>query len=205
LPPLLWFAAALLPMVISQVVRLHQTEPVWWLLCDYTGRCGALLVLAAIPAAREVAFSAGRPKIANWEVAAWILFLFIFDLLVDGWIGEHSPTFLNLRLGTYPVFAGPLRLFDLTAGIALVAFHEEVIFRQCAHHVFSRYAGEGLSLVILTSILFGAYHWWAGIDGCLSATVFGIGAMVFYLRSKALTPVILLHYIVTFRLFASPL
>src|SRR5712672_1907068 len=45
----LWFMAALIPMVASQVVRLQQLDPAAWIAWDYAGRLGALAVLAAIP------------------------------------------------------------------------------------------------------------------------------------------------------------
>ena len=49
----LWFAAAFVPMVGSQLLRLQQSDPLVWAACDYAGRLGALAVLAAIPAARD--------------------------------------------------------------------------------------------------------------------------------------------------------
>ena len=41
----LWFVAALVPMVLSQIVRLEQSDPATWIFWDYAGRLGALAVL----------------------------------------------------------------------------------------------------------------------------------------------------------------
>src|SRR5436309_3433485 len=56
IPAPLWFVAALVPMVVSQIVRLEQSDPATWIFWDYAGRVGALAVLAAIPSGRIVAF-----------------------------------------------------------------------------------------------------------------------------------------------------
>jgi len=49
----LWFFAALVPMVASQIVRLRQSDPAAWIFWDYAGRLGALAVLGTIAAARN--------------------------------------------------------------------------------------------------------------------------------------------------------
>jgi hypothetical protein len=48
-PAPLWFVAALVPLVMSQIVRLEQSDPATWISWDYAGRIGALAVLGAIP------------------------------------------------------------------------------------------------------------------------------------------------------------
>jgi hypothetical protein len=56
-PAPLWFVAALVPIMASQIVRLEQSDPATWILWDYAGRIGALAVLGAIPSARTVAIN----------------------------------------------------------------------------------------------------------------------------------------------------
>ena len=53
--PSFWFITALVPMVASQLVRIHLADPAAWIFWDYAGRIGALAVPAAIPSARLVA------------------------------------------------------------------------------------------------------------------------------------------------------
>jgi membrane protease YdiL (CAAX protease family) len=48
---------------------------------------------------------------------------------------------------------------------------------------------------VVTSILFGAYHWWTGIGNIIEAVLIGILLMLFYRRSAALWPVVLGHYV----------
>jgi hypothetical protein len=68
IPAPLWFVAALVPMVVSQLVRLQQSDLAAWIFWDYAGRLGALAVLGAIPAARKVAFRHERLRITGLEL-----------------------------------------------------------------------------------------------------------------------------------------
>jgi uncharacterized protein len=77
----------------------------------------------------------------------------------------------------------------------LVAYSEEVVFRRCARHLFQIYLNDGYALVVVTSLLFGAYHWWTGFGNIVEAVLIGILLMLFYRRSAALWPVVLGHYL----------
>src|SRR5262245_66443606 len=79
IPAPLWFMAALVPMVVSQIVRLEQSDPATWIFWDYAGRVGALAVLGAIPSARNVAFRWARLRMTYWQVASWIVGIVLFD------------------------------------------------------------------------------------------------------------------------------
>jgi membrane protease YdiL (CAAX protease family) len=72
------------------------------------------------------------------------------------------------------------------SGLALVAYSEEIVFRRCARHLFQIYLKDGHALVVVTSILFGAYHWWTGIGNIIEAALIGVLLMLFYRRSVAL-------------------
>jgi hypothetical protein len=192
----LWFVAALIPMVLSQIVRLHQLDPTAWIFWDYAGRVGAFAVLGAIPSARTVAFQQKKLQTAYWETAAWIIGIVLFDHYICGWIRRTINAALPATvLGGYPELHGWLHLFDAVFGLALVAYSEEIVFRRCARHLFRMHLNDGCTLVIATSLLFGAYHWWTGIGNIAEAVFTGVLLMLFYLRSGALWPVVLGHYL----------
>jgi uncharacterized protein len=65
-------------------------------------------------------------------------------------------------------------VFDLH----LDTYTEEVVFRRCARHVFKPYLGDGLFLVFVTALLFGAYHWWSGVGNILAAALMGVPSVV---------------------------
>ena len=192
----LWFPIAILPMVASQIVRLQESDPAAWIFWDYAGRLGALAVLAAIPFSRKIAFGRERLRITLWQSAIWVVGIVLVDHYLCGWIRRTINSALPATvLGHYPETHGWLQLLDLTFGIALVAFSEEVVFRRCARIFFRTYINDDWLLVISTSILFGAYHWWTGIGNIVEAVLIGVLLMLFYLRSAALWPVVLAHYL----------
>jgi hypothetical protein len=60
-------------MVLSQIMRLHQSDAATWIFWDYAGRLGALLILAAVPSVRTATFRRERFRTTGWEVALWIV------------------------------------------------------------------------------------------------------------------------------------
>jgi CAAX protease family protein len=203
IPAPLWFVAALVPMVASQIVRLQQSDPAAWVFWDYAGRLGGLAVLAAIPAARVIAFRRERLRIAPWEAALWIAGMVLADHYLGGWVRRTINAALPATvLGAYPQPSGWLYVLDVTFGIALVACSEEIVFRRCARHVFQTYLGDDAALIVVTSLLFGAYHWWTGVGTIVEATLMGVLLMLLYRRAVALWPAILAHYLVNIADFA---
>jgi hypothetical protein len=195
-PGLVWFAAALVPMVASQIVRMHQQDPENWIFWDYAGRFGGLSILAAVPSARAVAFRWERLRMALWKVVLWIVGIVVADHYLGGWARRTINTALPASvLGVYPQSSGWLHLIDVVFGLALVAYSEEIVFRRCARHVFQTYLGDGHFMVFVTSLLFGAYHWWTGAGNIVEATMMGVLFMLFFRRSEALWPVVLGHYL----------
>ena len=177
---LAWFGAALIPMVASQTLRLQQSEPAIWIFWDYAGRIGTLAILAAIPSIRTAAFRREKIQIALWEAALWIAGLVLVDHYLGGWIRRTINAALPATvLGTYPRLNGWLYFVDVVFGIALVAYSEETVFRRCARHIFKPYFGDGFGLVIVTSLLFGAYHWWTGVGNVVEAALMGVLLMLF--------------------------
>ncbi|PAY04244.1 CPBP family intramembrane metalloprotease [Bradyrhizobium sp. UFLA03-84] len=177
-------------------MRLHQHHAANWLAWDYGGRIAALAVLAAIPAARTVAFRPGQNRISLLEIGVWIAATSLLERL-----SQWPRRLINAALpatviGVYPRPTGWLYVFDFVFGLALVAVSEEIIFRRCLRNIAQRYVGDGSLAVLVTSVMFGAYHWWAGIGNVLLAATIGILFMVMYRRSGALWPVVLAHYVV---------
>jgi CAAX protease family protein len=54
---------------------------------------------------------------------------------------------------------------------------------------------NGYALLVVTSLLFGACHWWTGIGNIVEAVLIDVLLMLFYRRSVALWPVVLAHYL----------
>lgn len=193
----LWFLAALIPMVLSQLVRLQQAAAEGWLICDYAGRLATLLFLLAIPQARVIAYRRYPLQTSWWETGLWIVILVagfpLFSAWVRSFVGAWIP---HTQLGHYPAPQGWLNVFDLTAGLALVAYHEEIFFRRCARAVFNCGWGDGAMMIGLSAFLFAAYHWTTGLGNMVAVFLFGVYTMCFLRRTGALWPVVLAHFLV---------
>jgi membrane protease YdiL (CAAX protease family) len=188
-------------MLPTQLFRLTQDEALPWLLADYAGRLLALGVILALPAGRWVMRQAGECRIGMIEAGIWVIGMVALFLLdpVNRFLGHLLP---DIRLGQYPAPQGSLYLFDLTFGLALVAFHEEVVFRKLASQFLSRCLRSDLAVVLASALLFAAYHWWTGIGNMTAAFIFGVTAMLCYLRAGSLWPVGIAHYLADVFAFA---
>lgn len=192
-----WFVAVLIPMIASQIVRLHQHDAGSWIFWDYAGRLGGLAVLAVIPSARAVAFQWGKRRMSLWKIALWIVGIALFGVYLGRWMSSIvNAAFPATVLGVYFRPSGWLYFVDLVFGMALVAGSEEIVFRRCARHAFQPYLGNGYASVVATSLLFGCYHWWAGLGNIVETTMIGLLLMLFLQRSVALWPVALAHYLI---------
>jgi uncharacterized protein len=186
IPPPLWFVWAILPMVASQIVRLQQSDPTAWIFWDYAGRLSALAVLGVVPSARRTAFGRERLRMAHWEIGIWIAGIVLIDHYLCGWIRRTLNSALpSTVLGHYPEPHGWLHYVDIVFGMALVAYSEELVFRRCARVLFQKYVRPWV-MVLGTSVLFGAYHWWTGVGNIAEAVLIGAVLMLFYQRSVAL-------------------
>ncbi len=133
---------------------------------------------------------------AWWQIPLWVAGIVLADHYLGGWIRTTiNSLLLSTVLGRYPQPTGWLYWVDTVFGIALVGYSEEVVFRRCARDVFQAYPGDGLAMVLVTSLLFGAYHWWTGVGNVLEAVMMGVLFMLFLQRSNALWPVVLSHYL----------
>lgn len=195
-PLIWWFALSLVPLVASQVLRLHQPQALGWLSWDYAGRIAALAVLAAAPSARAAAFRTSKRRISLFEIVFWIAGIWLLNRISQWPEYLLDAAFPSTVLDAYPRPTGWLKVFDLVFGLALVAASEEIIFRQYARDAFRPYLGDGILAVLATSILFGAYHWWAGIGTVPFATTSGFLLMLMLRRSRTLWPVVIAHYLV---------
>jgi membrane protease YdiL (CAAX protease family) len=190
-----WFAAVLLTTLIpSQIIRLHYSDAGNWIFWDYAGRLAALAMLAALPAARALAFRSDKRQMPLWKISFWIVGIVLVARL-SRWLSLFiNNAFPTMVLGVYPRLSGWLYLIDLIFGLALVAVSEEIIFRRYARRVLQPYLGNGIAALAATSLVFGCYHWWVGLGSVVTATILGALLMLMFKRSVALWPVALAHY-----------
>jgi membrane protease YdiL (CAAX protease family) len=198
---LICFACAILAMLPTQIVRLYMTEPFLWLTADYGGRLLSISAILILPAGQWCLRQKGRLRVDPSEAFMWIvLFVFLFKMTpLDRILGSLMP---GTALGIYPQPSGGLYLFDLTLGIALVTFQEELVFRKLAYHALRRVTASESAIVLVSSIIFTAFHWWTGIGNMIGVALFSVLAMPCYRRTGSLWPICIAHYLLDFMAFA---
>jgi membrane protease YdiL (CAAX protease family) len=195
-----WFASIFALSVGLQIVRLMQGDPGMWLVVDYTLRAIVLLLIALSPL-RSAVFRGEPLRVSRVRLLTWMLGAGAAVLLLL-WVGDLLRGVIPyLRFGHYPYTTGLLHLFDLTFGLALVAIHEELFFRRFARIAFRR-LGDGFAMILATSVIFGFYHWWAGLPNILVTMVIGALLMQLYRVTGALWPAMVIHYFVDLYEFA---
>ena len=196
-PPLAPIVAALAAMIASQIIRLHQTEAAWWLAADYVGRLLSLAILFLAPTTRAAAFKREGLLVSAWQAGLWLSGLVILNILVLYRLGfELDTAFPETRLGSLPRLHGAPLLVDLTFGLTLVAIHEEIFFRRIARAILHPMLGTGTSMIIASAILVGLYHWQFGIRTITTAFIFGVFAMLSYVRMGTIMPIVVAHYLI---------
>jgi len=178
---------------IGQIVRLQQTDPLAWLAADYLMRIACLAILAAPPALRKQVYAHEWRDVHFVEMVFWALTIALFLWVTEGLWPALGALIAIPSLGGYPELHDVTRLFDLTFGLALVAVEEELLWRRAMRIALVK-LGDGSRVVLVSALLFGAYHWWRGGPTIIAAAVFGALAMQFYRRTGVLWPMIVIHY-----------
>lgn len=189
-------SAAVAIMVASQWLRIHQTSTEYWLAADYGGRVLSLAVLVAV-GFRHALLPLDKLAIPLPLAGVWIVGLVVCHLFLLEPLRVHlEAAFPETRLSSPPQIQGIWFLIDVTVGLALVAVHEEVVFRRWARGLLKPILGEGLIMIFLSGVVFGLYHWHAGIGNVVSAAAFGCLAMTAYKHMSTIKPVIIAHYLI---------
>jgi membrane protease YdiL (CAAX protease family) len=187
-----WFWIVFAVTTAFQIMRLQQDNAASWLAVDYVMRLAALGLLAFSPVRHVVfcreALSVTYPQLLVRTMAAGAAVALAFLI---GWVLWR--TMPDLSLGHYPRTVGFLYALDLTAGIALTAVHEELVFRRLAKVAFGR-LGNGFAMIAATSLVFALFHWWTGPWNMLMVAFVAVALMMLYRAVGALWPAILLHY-----------
>jgi membrane protease YdiL (CAAX protease family) len=153
-------------------------------------------------------------RIGVWAVAITIVGIFICT---------HIERVLqqSLKSGSafyFPTLKGFHRFFDLSIGLAIVAFTEEVVWRSLSVHVLSpkiklvHLLREQYKLRIVnpqrpnylkwvawyfvpvSCLLFGLIHWSNGIHAVVTAALWGLLPMIALIETGSLIPGLICHY-----------
>jgi membrane protease YdiL (CAAX protease family) len=198
------YALAVLPFVLNDIGFILARSAPEWLAADYGSKLAALGLVLAVPALRRLARDWGDTATPLWLLAlaaAASAGLIVAEF--RGFEDRLNALWPESVLYRFPAIADTgLRLFDLTAGLALTAVVEEVVFRRLFADVAGSLFRCEWAMVAASALLFGAIHWSAGIGAVVCAALAGVVLMVLLRRSGSLWPPVIAHYLANLVLFA---
>lgn len=199
-----WLAVLVLPLALNDFAYMRAATAQEWLAWDYVSKATPLALALAVPGLRRT-LRAGLPLARPvWECALWSAGA--VGLVLALYFQVKAPldrVFPETMLFSFPVIEQrTLFWFDVTAGLALTAASEEVIFRGLFRSVVERLGGGRAAAIVASSLVFALVHWSNGVGNLVFTFLAGAVLMALYLRTGSLAPPILAHYAVDAALFA---
>ncbi len=194
----------LAPFYLNDLANIFLHDAGLWLLQDYLVRLavvGFVWHLARrdlISTTHWWARGVSRPAMFGWTLAAMAAGL----LLIPGPGRLLLDLLPETRLGSIPFIPpGWMEAMDLSAGLALVAISEELVFRGVLQARLSAYFQSKPIGLLSTAILFGLVHWSNGLGSVLQTALVGFAFGLCVMRGRSLLPVILAHYVADLLVF----
>lgn len=173
-----------------------------WLLNDYTENLIPLIAVLLLPTVRAAARAAFGPLQWPVEPPRHLTLFVVLSMCVvlDFVIWEFlrpplSEVLPDIRIDRYPkVENAALAWFDLAFGLALAAISEEIGYRVIMARVLRGFTANAIVIVVVSALVFGAYHWPHGLANVFSASLSGAIYMTLYLKCGSILPSMAVHY-----------
>ncbi len=173
-------------------------------LIDYVSRFLALAIVFLHPKIRAIFDLPETPK-RNW----WFWMLPLLSVLIfTDYLARHyiyvpiTAAFPDFVLFRFPTLGdGVLHWVDLTAGLLLVAFSEELICRRICAGLLERIGCRPAAIILISATLFALIHWSGGVGQLCYTFLWGVLFMEVYLIWRSLWVVVALHFAVNFSFF----
>lgn len=183
-----------LPTYLNDFFLIPAASASSVLVVDYVSKLLPLAMLACMPSLWSPARDSmvRRP---DWRTA-WKLVLVFAALAPVCYLASEAidERFPETVLFKFPPIDDPfLRLFDLTFGLTLNSFTEELIGRGVLGGVLLRRGKGPLFIVLVSSLIFSLTHWSTGAGNVFATFVFGAIFMAMFLKTGSIWPGVVLH------------
>lgn len=195
--PAVWAAIALtyLPFVAKRIAFLDDPSVAYYLAWEFIAR---IVVLAGVALAYRSRIIGAVERYAPTHLAAQYFLLTLVAVLFLQWIVHrlYAPYLHYLELFDPPFIRDTyLAVFDLTAGIVLVAVSEELAFRRLLFALLERCGLGRRGVVLASSVLFGLIHLTSGLADTLTAFLAGLLLGYLFLATGRIGLCIVVHYV----------
>ena len=196
------FLLLLAPFLLNDFSNIHVDSFPVWLAIDYVATKALPLAFLAYLLVKRVVIPAdlGLKMPGKADFIVYTLALTAGGLILDqvGW--RLLDTILpNTRMGSIPLDTDSAwYLFDLYAGLALVALVEEVVFRGLFYTLLRRIIPSIPVVFLLCSLVFGLIHWSLGLAAIVSTAIIGALFLLVMWRTGSVLPAVIAHFVVNY-------
>lgn len=193
--PGLAVALVFLPFVAKRVAVLGLPEVWYWLAWDYGARFVVLIGVALAYRSRLIEPLYRR---APAHLAIQYFLLVLVAVLFLQWIVYwlYAPYLRYLEWFQPPYIRNTaLAIFDLTAGILLVAVSEELAFRRLLFALLQRLGLGVHAIVLVSATVFGLVHLTSGLADTLNAFLAGMLLGYLFHATGRIGLCIAVHYV----------
>ena len=198
-------AAVVALFILNDLAFIEADTLGQWLGADYGFKVAALaLIILLTPLRRAAAdqnLTVARTEAILLVLVASAFVISVFDVIYPLIVEAIPDTALQEmpEIGSASVF-----WLDITAGLALTAIAEELVFRRLFYNVLRPFFTSSVLFVLASAVVFGLIHWSGGVANVVSAAIAGVALMALMLRTGSVVPAIVAHYLVNFVLFYDP-
>lgn len=194
------------PYYLNDLANIFIKDWRLWLFIDYVVvKCTAIVVTMGLIRSKKM-------EPAEFGITTQRLPLFLVVFLITALVGtiidqngyqliKSLPGYPSL--GGMPVIGSPVwNWIDLTMGLLLVGVVEELVFRGYMVTFINRFTENSTVIVAISAVIFGLAHWSLGLHAVLITSIIGAVFMIVYLKTRALPPIMLAHFVINFIDFA---
>lgn len=178
---------------------LSTSSAVTWIVLDYGSRI--LVIGICLWALRPRQLHLARPR-SVVEAIGWAAMMFVVTAVADRLLRQALPAG---GLFAYPALQGRVLLtIDTVFGIPIVALSEELLSRGLFLAWANQRSWRGGTTVVVSAVLFAAFHWSLGPASILTAALFGVLSMASVLMTRSLWSALVAHWLGDLILFSLP-
>ena len=201
--PITVLILAYLPYYLNDATNIWVSDYVTWIWLDYAQRLVAVAIaLWALRQAYVTRADLGLTAIPlasflKWTAvtaAAAMAYLYLSEFIL-------APYFPKGSIGSVPFDPdSPLFTFDLTFGLLLVGFSEELVCRGLTLSVLKQRLPIP-AVYVVSALLFSLMHWSLSTHTLVDAFVYGLILVPATLATGTIWPGVVVHFLVNFVLY----
>ncbi|MBC8211770.1 MAG: CPBP family intramembrane metalloprotease [Gammaproteobacteria bacterium] len=190
------------PFYLNDFASIYIKDWHLWLFIDYVGvKFFPLMLITWLILSKKMRmfeFGLIRQSVASFVTT------FVILTLVGTLIDQNGYTFLTRLpgyspLGYMPTIDNPAwNWIDLMFGLMLVGVLEELVFRAYMYTFLIRFTHKIPVIITFSALAFGLIHWSLGLHAVLITSLIGAVFMFAYIKTRALPPLILAHFVINF-------